>query len=129
MLPTTRRMSGSGIARPRDLLLITRGSHLEKHHVDMVPLNAEAHPIGSVHRQSLPHTDTSVVARSSSQLSSAPLQIRSFHTSSPAPYDSTLYNVTDVPEFFSKYKERKAASPTDSVSSAVSIFIKLLTII
>jgi len=74
--------------RPRDFHLVGRGNHVDP----------------EVHRQNLLNIDTSPVATSPA---------RGFHSSSPTSYDSTSYNVTEVPEFFSKYKQRRGSFPSD----------------
>jgi len=60
-----------------------------------------------------PRIDASLFARSAPQLSFTSQQTRSFHASSRVPYDSTSYNVTNVPDFFTKYKQHRATSSTD----------------
>ena len=72
------------------------------------------------------HIDASLFARSVPQLSFASQKTRTFHTSSHVPYDSTSYNVTDVPDFFMKYKQHRAASSTDLVSLFSISLLKLL---
>ncbi|KAG8215767.1 hypothetical protein J3R82DRAFT_7666 [Butyriboletus roseoflavus] len=47
------------------------------------------------------------------QPSFASHQARGFHSSLRVPYDSTSYNVTDVPEFFVKYKDHRATLSAD----------------
>ncbi|KAH0835635.1 hypothetical protein J3R83DRAFT_9385 [Lanmaoa asiatica] len=93
MSPTSRYMGG--IARPRDLRVITRsrGGHLEGLKLD---------------QYHSPDTDTPPV------LECVPGSSRGFHTSSRVPYDSTSYNVTDVPDFFIKYKQHRVISSPES---------------
>lgn len=52
-------------------------------------------------------------------------QTRSFHTSPRVPYDSTSYNVTDVPEFFIKYKQHRATPSSDSVSPLFTFLVRV----
>ena len=58
------------------------------------------------------------------QLSLAAQHIHSFHTSPHVPYDSTSYNVTNVPNFFVKYKQYHATPSIDSVSPVLSVFLE-----
>jgi len=122
-----------GITRPKDLRVIARstGANLERLKADQpffpdpstpervssssrVVLNDLVEPAQNRPPQNnTTHVDVSLVAHHASQLSfNSPKHARDFHTSSRVPYDSTSYNVTQVPDFFVRYKEQRAASPT-----------------
>jgi len=109
----------AGPSRASDLFQVLRGSQsarLSKDPVEAVASLREIRPATLTHTEvphcgsARPHIDASLLARSAPQLSFASQQARSFHTSSRASYDSTSYNVTDVPEFFAKYKGNRAIS-------------------
>lgn len=91
--------------------------------ISPAPLNnTEAHLFGNAQPRSssVSRIDASIFTRSAPPLSFASQQARGFHTSSRAPYDSTSYNVTDVPDFFIKYKEHRATS--SNLVSPIPIF-------
>ncbi|KAG6372594.1 hypothetical protein JVT61DRAFT_7708 [Boletus reticuloceps] len=99
----TSRCMG-GITRPRDLRVITRfrGGHLNRLEVDSY-LSSDTDTLPVFHTRSGPQFSQ---------------QTRGFHSSSSHPYDSTSYNVTDVPDFFVKYKQHRATSSAGSEVNA-----------
>ena len=117
-----------GFSRDSDFFQVPNPARIFKGPVEAatvdspVPLIAEVH-LGNVQprRASFSHVDASLIARPTRRFSFASQQTRGFHSSPRVAYDSTSYNVSDVPDFFIKYKQHRATS-TASVSPLVSTF-------